>query len=320
MPDLTRTAATAITPPRVRASASVRTYRYLRLSLVGLVLLLLVCVWLERLTGADVNRRLGSISAYYYTPARSVFVGALVAIGISLVAIVGRRGFEDTSLNIAGMLAPVVAMVPTPRGAGGAPCDPDGRCSVPPEFVPSVVNNVWGLVALGFLGLAVGVKIVILRGQSSPATRRGFFLAAGVWLAFVLWFQLGRDPFLDLAHYVSAVPLFGLITGVAFVNARKASARREGVPSKGAKSYTTIYGVVAGIMTLTFVVAAVLAVVDQWGGGGTPTEWVLWVEVVLLVSFAVFWLTQTMDYWDDGLPEEAVATPVGTTTPQERVR
>ena len=115
-----------ITPPTVRASASVRTYRYLRLSLVGLVVLLLFCVWLERLGGAQANRHLGSISAYYYTPARSVFVGALVAIGISLVAIVGRRGFEDTALNIAGMLAPVVAMVPTPRGAGGEPCDPAG--------------------------------------------------------------------------------------------------------------------------------------------------------------------------------------------------
>src|SRR5690606_14821202 len=77
-----------ITPPRVRANASVRTYRYLRLSLVGLVFLLLFCVWLERLTGDPANRHLGSISAYYYTPARSVFVGALVAIGISLAAIV----------------------------------------------------------------------------------------------------------------------------------------------------------------------------------------------------------------------------------------
>jgi len=308
MHDTSQTAAT-ITPPRVRASASVRTYRYLRLSLVGLVLLLLFCVWLERLGGEDINRRLGSISAYYYTPARSVFVGALVAIGISLVAIVGRRGFEDTALNIAGMLAPVVAMVPTPRGAGGAPCDPEGRCSVPPEFVPSVVNNVWGLVALGLLGLAVGGWIVIVGGHSSPATRRGFFLAVGVWVAFLLWFRLGRDPFLDLAHYASAVPLFGLITCVAFVNARKASGRRDGVPSKEAKSYTAIYGVVAGLMALTFVVAAVLAVVDQWGGGGTPTEWVLWAEVVLLVAFAVFWVTQTLDYWNDGLPEEAATSP-----------
>lgn len=301
-------AAAVMTPPRVRASASVRTYRYLRLSLVGLVLLLLGCVWLERLFGAEASRHLGSISAYYYTPARSIFVGALVAIGISLVSIVGRRGFEDTALNIAGMLAPVVAMVPTPRGAGGAPCDPEGRCSVPPEFVPSVVNNVWGLIGLGLLGLAVGGWIVIARRQSSRATRVGFFIAAGVWVAFVLWFRFGRDSFLDAAHFGAAVPLFGLITGVAYVNARKASARRDGVPSKEAKSYTAVYSAVAAVMAVTFAVAVVLVVVDQFLGGGTPTEWVLWVEVVLLVSFALFWVTQTLDYWNDGLPEEAAAS------------
>lgn len=57
MLDTTRTAA-AITPPRVRASAAVRTYRYLRLSLVGLVLLLLLgTVWLERLTRLLPGRR-----------------------------------------------------------------------------------------------------------------------------------------------------------------------------------------------------------------------------------------------------------------------
>ncbi|GGB76209.1 hypothetical protein N798_13090 [Knoellia flava TL1] len=303
----------AITPPRVRASASVRTYRYLRLSLVGLVVLLLFCVWAERLGGAAANRNLGSISAYYYTPARSVFVGALVAIGISLVAIVGRRGFEDTALNIAGMLAPVVAFVPTPRGAGGAPCDPEGRCSVPPEFVPSVVNNVWGLIALGVLGLGLGAWIVIGRRQSSRATRIGFFLAAGVFVAFVLWFRFARDSFLDTAHFGAAVPLFGLITAVAFVNARHAARRRDGIPgrepSREAKSYRMTYAVTAGVMAVTFAVAIVLVVVDQFLGGGTPTEWVLWVEVVLLVAFAVFWVTQTFDYWNDGLPEEASTQP-----------
>ncbi|GAA4118613.1 hypothetical protein GCM10022415_17820 [Knoellia locipacati] len=295
-----------ITPPTVRASASVRTYRYLRLSLVGLVVLLLFCVWLERLGGLEANRHLGSISAYYYTPARSVFVGALVAIGISLVAIVGRRGFEDTALNIAGMLAPVVAMVPTPRGAGGAPCDPDGRCSVPPEFVPSVVNNIWGLVALGVLGLALGGWVVVARRQSSRATRIGFFLAAGVFVAFFLWFRFGRDSFLDTAHFGAAVPLFGLITAVAFVNARKARGRRDRAgDAKAARAYASVYGGVALVMAVTFGAAIVLALMDQLGGGGTPDEWVLWVEVVLLVSFAVFWVTQTFDFWTDGLPEEA---------------
>ncbi|KGN30320.1 hypothetical protein N802_09185 [Knoellia sinensis KCTC 19936] len=307
----------AITPQGVRASAAVRTYRYLRLSLVGLVLLLLACVWIERLTGVPANQRLGSISAYFYTPARSVFVGALVAIGISLAAIVGRKPFEDPALNIAGMLAPVVAFVPTPRGAGGAPCDPDGRCSVPPEFVPAVVNNVWGLLGLGLLGLGLGGSIIWRRRQSSRSTKLGFLSAVVTWAAFLGWFTLGRESFLDLAHFVAAVVLFALITAVAYDNARRATQRRDGVPghepSREAKSYRAVYGAVAGVMAVTFAVAAVLVVVDQFLGGGTPDEWVLWVEVVLLLAFAVFWVTQTFDYWHDGLPEDAAIAPATVT-------
>ena len=300
----------SLTSPTARVSAAVRTYRYLRLSLVGLVLLLLVSVWIERLGGSALNRRLGSISAYYYTPARSVFVGALVAIGISLVAIVGRRGFEDTALNIAGMLAPVVAFVPTPRGAGGAPCDPDGRCSVPPEFVLSVVNNIKSLIGLGVAGLAVGAYVVLTRRQSSTATKVGLGLAAGLLVAFIAWFGLARDSFLDFAHFGAAVPLFALVTGVAYYNARNARARRNSADdATRARTYATVYGVVAGVMAVTFAIAIVLAVMDQVGGGGTPDEWVLWVEVVLLLSFATFWVTQTFDFWTDGLPEDALVSP-----------
>src|SRR5205085_6408417 len=57
---------------------------------------------------------LGSISAYYYTPVRGMFAGALLAIGACLVCIRGSTTVEDILLNVAGMLAPVVALIPTP--------------------------------------------------------------------------------------------------------------------------------------------------------------------------------------------------------------
>ena len=56
-----------------------------------------------------------SISAYYYTPVQLFLVGALVAIGISLIALKGSIELEDAVLNFAGILAPVVALVPTPN-------------------------------------------------------------------------------------------------------------------------------------------------------------------------------------------------------------
>lgn len=57
-----------------------------------------------------------SISGYYYTPSRNVFVGALVVIGVSLIAIKGSTDREDVLLNLAGVLAPIVAFVPTTLG------------------------------------------------------------------------------------------------------------------------------------------------------------------------------------------------------------
>ncbi len=64
----------------------VASYRYLRLSMVILVAVLAVSILFERLRATCLQ---GSISAYYYTPTHSIFVGALVTIGIVLVALKG---------------------------------------------------------------------------------------------------------------------------------------------------------------------------------------------------------------------------------------
>src|SRR5262249_55555658 len=96
----------------------VSTYRYLRLSIVVMVLALFVSVLIERF---HVGCWQGSISAYYYTPAHAIFVGALVAIGVSLIAIKGSTDLEDVLLNVAGLLAPIVAFVPTTPPSGSCP-------------------------------------------------------------------------------------------------------------------------------------------------------------------------------------------------------
>jgi hypothetical protein len=55
-----------------------------------------------------------SISAYYYTPVHGYFIGGLVAIGVCLFCLKGSTDLEDTLLNLAGMFALIVALVPTP--------------------------------------------------------------------------------------------------------------------------------------------------------------------------------------------------------------
>lgn len=54
-----------------------------------------------------------SISVFYYSPARGLFVGTLVAIGVALVAYRGYTRGENWLLNVAGTLAIVVALFPT---------------------------------------------------------------------------------------------------------------------------------------------------------------------------------------------------------------
>ena len=89
---------------------AVKTYRYLRLGMVGVVVLLAASVLYER---AEAPCWLTSISAYYYTPVRAICVGGLMVIGFALIVIKGNTSLEDAALNTAGMFAPIVAVVPT---------------------------------------------------------------------------------------------------------------------------------------------------------------------------------------------------------------
>ena len=54
-----------------------------------------------------------SISAYYYTAARNVFVAALCCLGIMMIVYKGSNDSEDVLLNLAGTLAFFVAFVPS---------------------------------------------------------------------------------------------------------------------------------------------------------------------------------------------------------------
>src|SRR6266705_2138388 len=88
----------------------IKTYRYLRIGMIGAVVLLAVSIAIER---SKVSCWQTSISAYYYTPVRAIFVGTMIAVGLVLIVYKGRRPGEDVCLNFAGMLAPVVAVAPT---------------------------------------------------------------------------------------------------------------------------------------------------------------------------------------------------------------
>ncbi|MEZ0449354.1 hypothetical protein [Cellulomonas sp. ICMP 17802] len=277
-----------------------KTYRYLRVAVVGMTLLLVTSLVIEIVWGD--GPMLGSISAYYYTPVKAVFIGALVAIGPALVAIKGRPGWEDAVLDLAGMVIPVVAFVPTPLkhgcGAGIATC-------LPPELVPGVENNVSALLVVGAVALVFAWWSARPRGRAMTIA---LLVATGAWLAFGLWFVLSRDTFLTGAHYAAAITFFVLIAGVAWINGRRAP-ERGNVRGMTPHGYAGTYKVISLLMALTIVVAGVLY------GGAALTGHKLWfatifvVEAILLALFVVFWVLQTAENWNEEAVETAPPVP-----------
>ena len=69
----------------------------------------------------------------YYTSAQAVFVGALIGLGVSMIALQGMNDAENTFLNLGGTFAIVIAIVPTGRGpdfdTAVQACRQSGGCS-----------------------------------------------------------------------------------------------------------------------------------------------------------------------------------------------
>ena len=267
------------------AVPAVQTYRYLRLAMVLLVVGLAVSVLVEwRAVGQTCFQT--SLSAYYYTPARGFLVGALLAIGVCLVVLKGNSPREDALLNAAGMLAPVVAFVPTPDA---------GSCtSSPAAFVDRqahVVNNVSALLALGLVALVLTAVITWWehRGRGVPTSSTvGLAAAFALWAVVALAFGVLRDGFVERSHDAAAIAMFTCIVGVVVLNALDLGRQ----PSQlGDRRFAGLYAAVAVAMGLAVLVIVAVDLAVGWDHS------VLWVEGTLIVLFAVFWSLQTRELW-----------------------
>ncbi|GIG21009.1 hypothetical protein Cch01nite_17330 [Cellulomonas chitinilytica] len=288
-------------------SATRTTYRSLRVAIVAMALLLATSLVIE--IGWGDGARFGSVSGYFYSPVRNVLVGSLVAIGPALIAIKGRPGWEDSLLDLAGMVIPFVAFVPVPVAPGPDGCPGPDRC-IPPDLVPGVDNNVTALLLVGTLVLAFAWWN---RADVPTGSRRvGLVVLTGVWVAFAVWFVGWHDAFLVGAHYAAAILFFVCIAGAAAYAARQVNQPPLGKP-KGMSpdAYSTAYGWLSLLMLATVVGAAIAALVGWWRGAEQWPYSLLTVEAVLLGLFVVFWILQTTENWD----EEAVETAARSCPP-----
>ncbi|WP_347353250.1 hypothetical protein [Intrasporangium sp.] len=272
---------------------AVKTYRYLRIAMIGMVVLIGAAVLHE--WGATGWRCLQpSVSSYYYTPARGVLVGALVAVGVCLVVIKGNTDWEDILLNLGGAVAPVIAFVPTP--------EPGGCRSVPVEVsdIPAdVANNVFALLVLGLAGIIITVVIARAAPRSGqplePAVRFGLAATVVLYLAALVTFFAARSFFIEHAHYAAAFVLFVCMVAVMIINAWFYGRQQARGSLPTASDYANRYAAVALVMIGTVVVMLVWRTVFGWEHA------VLWIEGVLIGCFAVFWALQTRELWNEGL-------------------
>jgi hypothetical protein len=291
--------ATGQTPGPRPAVAAVKTYRYLRLAMVAMVLGLAVSVVHEVLR-VEGNCWQTSLSGYYYTPVQNLFVGALVAIGVCLVSLKGNTDSEDVLLNFAGICAPFVALVPIH--------DPSA-CGVVTDGLNrdlDIANSVTALLAV--FGSALTALAVLWwhnrrHPEDEPPPTRieilGYAESVLVLVAAVAVFRLQPEWFDRYGHPVAAVAMFAFVFLNVAVNAVNIHYERRGTdaPVRRLNRYTWI--------ALAMAVSAVGGVLLGWRG---VEHWLLLVEASLIGWFAVFWGFQTWELWDQGLRTEPVAT------------
>jgi hypothetical protein len=269
-------------------SDAVKTYRYVRLAMVALVVGLGVALVVERLK-VDPGCFQHSISAYYYTPVRGMFVGGLLGIGVCLVALRDNSDLEDALLNLAGGLAPVVAFVPTPNA---------GSCSSTPATVhdprPDVFNNITTLLVLLAVALVLSAVLLVRERGAEPMEWALLFVGVVVWAAALVIFWKARGTFLEKAHYTAAIAMFACIVAVVVLNALGFHDKQQQQGEQPRHPLTNRYAVIAGLM---------LAAVGGIGVWDLTAGWdhaVLFIEGALIILFAAFWLIQTEELWEGG--------------------
>jgi hypothetical protein len=302
------------------------TYRHLRIAMPLLLAMLLIAVGLRAWSAPPGLCFEGSISAYYFTSVRAVFVAALCALGTCLIVYRGNTDGEDIALNASGALAFVVAFVPT-----GVPSTTGVTCSAsnvpgPGQLADAVNNNMVAWIIVAFVALLAALLLVdgtTRRAGNARGRAILAFLAVLVLgsLAFALW----PEGFRDHAHVLAAFGTFIGILAVVLLNAlntglqprsmggllkearerpattlERASAARsaEGSVDQGKLRRHVfarkLYIGIGLVMIATLVgVGIAYLLVSGWRHAA------LWIEATLIIEFLAFWVVQTWELWDE---------------------
>ena len=275
-----------------------KTYLALRLGmvlLVGLLFLSVVFQWIS----TDFSCLQTSISAYYYTPARPVFVAVLCGIGACLIVYRGNTDTENVLLDFSGFLAFVVAFVPVPTNTANL-CDATNVPSTE-EISSALRNNVWMLLVTGVIATAVGWLIVkrLMPGTRQPLTTyaKGALTVSFVALvAGMVFLARWPDEFRENGHMTAAITMFVGIVVVVGVNAYGFAHKPP--PTSGQRPMNWYLFVAVAMVVSAAGIFAASKLLDNFD------HWVFVIEAVLIAEFAVFWLIQTLELRGDAVREQ----------------
>lgn len=276
---------------------ALETYRYLRGGIPVMLVLLAAALIIER-AGATCWQT--SISAYYFTSAHAVFIGAICAIGTLLIVYKGSRDTEDILLNLAGILAFVVAFAPTSR-----PVLLCGESALPVGALTddAVIDNVWALFVALVLARVASWWMYRRTGTGrtrSPLGEVATWIQRAVLAVGLLTLAFAPQWFVANAHGIAAVTMFVSFIVTVLINAFLAG-RQDQDKCPNTRAYHLVYQVISVAMVLTLA-AAVIAhlVLDGFNHA------VLVVEVALIAEFGAYWLVQTVELWNTSTRHDVV--------------
>jgi hypothetical protein len=164
-----------------------------------------------------------SLSAYYYTPARNVFIGALWVVGVFMIFHRAETSTQTFWMALAGLTAILVASVPTgspeglPAAAGAGATSPVG------PFIHTASASLFFLIMMIYIGFvfpnsgvrharvhnilhrlsagAIAIQLVILGLAGTPL----YTLPKGA----TFWFEAGMLMFVGFAWQQEFVELLG---------------------------------------------------------------------------------------------------------------
>jgi len=152
----------AVRPRPDKEPTYVRSYVFTRFA-IGLLGILLppLLVLLEPALFDGLPAPRGSLSAYYYSGTREVFVGALTAIGVFLVVYKALDlTWESLLSTAAGLAAMLVAVFPTERPGEGVPPTP-----FQVKLGEGAVTAIHYGSAIAFIGLLVPIVLFFARDE-----------------------------------------------------------------------------------------------------------------------------------------------------------